>query len=229
MPLRALATPTIRPTTGSRPSFLGGAFRTRPEEVGFFFFFARIRRLRASAAVPCPAALCGFPCAVSSDGPGLLPEEPVVFEDEGYDPALSSDLRDKLQVEYEREWHIAQEVARRLQRALDVHATVTASRGEGSAPSNYSCQHLDDGVRAVNASLSALDRLKGQLLRAASPPVRAGAYARQLRPQVAPSTAAALSTILCPTSCLQSRLPPPGTWMSVSGSCERTAPSRRVR
>ena len=116
----------------------------------------------------------------------MLPEEPIAFDDDGYDPALSSDQRDKLQVDYEREWRAAQEIARRLQRALDVHTAVTASRGEGSAPSNHSRQHLDDGVRAVNASLAILDRLKAQLLRAASPPARAGAYARRSHPDVAP-------------------------------------------
>ncbi len=109
-----------------------------------------------------------------ADGPPLLPDEPIAFADDGYDPALSTDERDQLQVAYERALTAAQADAHKLQRVIDVHAAVTAAYGDGSVEAARSQTHVAGCLSAVNAAVCHLDGLKASLLAAAKPQVTAG-------------------------------------------------------
>ena len=104
-----------------------------------------------------------------ADGPPLLPDVPLTFADDGYNPALSLDERDRLQLQYEAAWEEAVRQAAGLQRLLDVHADVTSTRADEDFWVRHSAQLVATAVRKLNACISTLDDARLRLLTAASP------------------------------------------------------------
>ena len=104
-----------------------------------------------------------------ADGPPLLPDVPLAFADDGYNPALSLDERDRLQLQHEAAWEEAVRQAAGLQRLLDAHADVTGRRADDDFWVRHSAQLVATAMRKLNACIRTLDDVRSRLLAAASP------------------------------------------------------------
>ena len=141
-----------------------------------------------------------------ADGPPLRADEAIAYDDDGYNPALSRDDRDRLQVQYERVRQEAQLHADRVRQLLDVVTAISQAYGEDSDQSRDARTHLTLALQDVDKSVTQLDNVRRQLLRAVSPPAASGAL--HLDGQARTSSARHVCN-LCRTPC------PVPTWTAV--------------